>query len=234
MHGRPIDVEPARGRDIGNLLSSLQRMHLSIKSYQVKMTEYQSGLEQKIQQLAESQESLSEAQRLAQLGNRQWQLSDAPPGWSDEMRRIFSGVDKRAAPSLRHFLDCVDPRERIGIVAEFRELRKVPRSFASEHRIVAADGVIRTLFHRGASEADTTGQVARIYGTIQDITERKLAAEQIRRLALYDGLTGLPNRQFFKEVLDHAIARAKRSKENLAALFIDLDRFKREIGRAHV
>ena len=60
-----------------------------------------------------------------------------------------------------------------------------------------------------------------------DITERKQSEEKIRSLALYDGLTGLPNRTFYKELLVRAIAIAQRRRKPLATLFIDLDFFKR-------
>ncbi|EAZ89256.1 EAL domain-containing protein [Crocosphaera chwakensis] len=60
-----------------------------------------------------------------------------------------------------------------------------------------------------------------------DITDRKLAEEQLRYRALHDALTGLPNRTLLTERLDHAIQRVKRYPDKLfAVLFIDLDRFK--------
>jgi diguanylate cyclase (GGDEF)-like protein len=52
------------------------------------------------------------------------------------------------------------------------------------------------------------------------------AADQAFRLALYDGLTDLPNRKLFTDRLLHALARAKRDKTQVAVMFIDLDRFK--------
>lgn len=52
------------------------------------------------------------------------------------------------------------------------------------------------------------------------------AAEQAMRLALYDTLTGLPNRKLLEERMRLALARAKRDREHLALLFIDLDKFK--------
>ena len=61
---------------------------------------------------------------------------------------------------------------------------------------------------------------------IRDITERKQAEMQVRRLALYDGLTGLARRDFYAEQARKAIAQAHRFKEGLAVLFLDLDRFK--------
>ncbi|MEH6544760.1 MAG: EAL domain-containing protein [Porticoccaceae bacterium] len=61
----------------------------------------------------------------------------------------------------------------------------------------------------------------------QDITQRKKAEERMRYLAYYDPLTGLPNRQFFKEQLTLLIDMTKRAGTRLAVLFVDLDNFKR-------
>ena len=59
-----------------------------------------------------------------------------------------------------------------------------------------------------------------------DITERKAAEEQIRSLAYYDALTGLPNRILLQDRLAQALARASRHQDKVALLFLDLDRFK--------
>ncbi|SDI50544.1 sensor domain-containing protein [Pseudomonas panipatensis] len=56
--------------------------------------------------------------------------------------------------------------------------------------------------------------------------ERENARQRIRQLAFYDGLTGLPNRSLLQAKADQAIAAASRNDEQLAVLFIDLDRFK--------
>lgn len=52
------------------------------------------------------------------------------------------------------------------------------------------------------------------------------AADQAMRLALYDALTGLPNRKLFHERLNHAILKARRDHGKVGLLFIDLDKFK--------
>ena len=62
--------------------------------------------------------------------------------------------------------------------------------------------------------------------SLEDITERVVAHQQIRELAFYDPLTGLPNRRLVSDRLSQEMARAKRAQLRLALLFIDLDKFK--------
>ncbi len=68
--------------------------------------------------------------------------------------------------------------------------------------------------------------VTHYVATLTDITQRKLAAEEIERLAFYDPLTGLPNRRLLQDRLKPALAASHRSGKKGALLFIDLDNFK--------
>jgi diguanylate cyclase (GGDEF)-like protein/PAS domain S-box-containing protein len=73
---------------------------------------------------------------------------------------------------------------------------------------------------------DESGEPLYFVAQIQDISEQKLAAERLTDLTLHDALTGLANRVLFADRLAHAVERSRRSKERIAVLFIDLDRFK--------
>jgi diguanylate cyclase (GGDEF)-like protein/hemerythrin-like metal-binding protein/PAS domain S-box-containing protein len=70
------------------------------------------------------------------------------------------------------------------------------------------------------------GIVTHFVATYTDITQRKMAAEEIERLAYYDPLTGLPNRQLLQDRLKLALASSHRSGRKGSLLFIDLDNFK--------
>ncbi|MDP2693470.1 MAG: diguanylate cyclase [Gallionella sp.] len=70
------------------------------------------------------------------------------------------------------------------------------------------------------------GSIYALCGISTDITERKDIEEHMRRMAQYDGLTHLPNRALFGDRLQQALAAAKRDRNHLALMFLDLDKFK--------
>ncbi len=61
---------------------------------------------------------------------------------------------------------------------------------------------------------------------VEDISARKRAEERIQYLATHDGLTGLPNRAMFGQLLNLTVETSRRYERKFAVLFIDLDRFK--------
>ncbi|UXI69170.1 EAL domain-containing protein [Tahibacter amnicola] len=77
-----------------------------------------------------------------------------------------------------------------------------------------------------AEVRDAHGTRTHFVGVLSDITDRKRAEQELRYLANYDTLTGLPNRTLLGERLGHAIMRARRHGRRVAVLFLDLDRFK--------
>jgi diguanylate cyclase (GGDEF)-like protein/PAS domain S-box-containing protein len=88
------------------------------------------------------------------------------------------------------------------------------------------DGEIYPQWLNITAVTDTGGNVTNYVATFVDITHRKAAEDQIRRLAFYDSLTGLPNRRLLMDRLQHAMATSARSNQCGALLFIDLDHFK--------
>ncbi len=70
------------------------------------------------------------------------------------------------------------------------------------------------------------GQIINHILIITDITNRKIEEKKLKKLAFYDGLTGLPNRLLFYNRLQHTILKAVRNKEYIGVMFLDLDGFK--------
>jgi len=73
---------------------------------------------------------------------------------------------------------------------------------------------------------DKLGARTHFVAVVTDITDQKRAELELRYLANYDTLTGLPNRTLLAERLERAVARARRANSRVGVLFLDLDRFK--------
>jgi diguanylate cyclase (GGDEF)-like protein/PAS domain S-box-containing protein len=112
------------------------------------------------------------------------------------------------------------------IAGALKELFQANDAPASETARYESPQGQRTLSVSASAVRNRTGHPIAVVYTVQDITERKKAEEQIKYLAYYDSLTGLPNRTFYREILSRAVIYAKRHKLTMATLFIDLDSFK--------
>jgi len=73
---------------------------------------------------------------------------------------------------------------------------------------------------------DEAGNITHFFETGRDVTERVNELEHLRRLANYDSLTGLPNRNLFMDRIQHELSRAIRGGRQMALFFLDLDHFK--------
>ena len=117
-----------------------------------------------------------------------------------------------------------DDKERA--LAAYLAGRDSGAPFTFEYRLLARDGRVVWFRDSAVVVKDAEGRPAFIHGVMLDITEAKKAEEQLAFLAYHDPLTGLPNRAMFEELLELALARARRHDLAVAVLFLDLDEFK--------
>jgi diguanylate cyclase (GGDEF)-like protein/PAS domain S-box-containing protein len=182
--------------------------------------------EEALERLGKSERALAEAQRVAHLGSWEWDVAADRVTWSDELYRIF-GVEREAFDgTYESYLARIHPDDRELVEREIAAGLDGARSFRFEHRVVRADGEVRTVAGQGHVIADPVGRPAQMLGTAQDVTERRLAERKLEHQALHDPLTGLPNRLLFVDRLEHALTRARRPGSSLAVYFCDVDDFK--------
>jgi diguanylate cyclase (GGDEF)-like protein/PAS domain S-box-containing protein len=117
----------------------------------------------------------------------------------------------------------VHPRQMIEIRWELEQNSVV---HGVEIEIYCKDRTRQWVVANFRAARDTSGVIVLLEGTLEDITDRKVAEERVQFLAYYDALTGLPNRTLLQDRITTALAGARRRKEQIAVLFIDLDRFK--------
>ncbi|MEX8492762.1 EAL domain-containing protein [Sphaerotilus sp.] len=94
-------------------------------------------------------------------------------------------------------------------------------------RIVHRDGSQRWVSHVSRPVHGPGGDYLGQRISMRDITERKASETEIRQLAYYDALTGLPNRRMFIDRLSHTLATTERNQTHSALMLLDLDHFKK-------
>jgi len=122
-----------------------------------------------------------------------------------------------------HHQICVDPDTLTSLIRAAHDTGVVQ---GAEIEVYRKDGAKRWVIANMRVTRDAGGDIALCEGTIEDVTERKVAEERVQFLAYYDALTGLPNRTLLEDRIVNALSGARRRKEKVALLFLDLDRFK--------
>ena len=176
--------------------------------------------------LRASEARLALAQRIARLAHWEADAQGRFTPWSAEAYEVLGLPRETNVRTLQElgWLAIEDDRERVEVA--FDEALRRGTSFNLEFRIAGPGGEPRTLYVVVLAET-VTDLGLRFIGTVQDISERRRAEQQIHQLAYFDAVTGLPNRASIRSRLVQALALARRNDRALAVLSIDLDHFQR-------
>ncbi|MEA2659933.1 MAG: hypothetical protein QOF64_2539, partial [Candidatus Binatota bacterium] len=129
--------------------------------------------------LGESERKLEEAQRLAQVGYWDRDLDTGLISWSDETYRIY-GVPAGEILTLERIQEVIHSEDRpMMLAASSAALRGGPR-YDVEYRVIRPDGELRAVHSQADVMWEESGRPRRMFGTVQDITERKRAEEELR------------------------------------------------------
>ena len=175
--------------------------------------------------LRESEERYALAAGGMNGGLWDWNLQTGKVYYSPRWKELTGAADQ-IGDTPEEWWVRIFPRDHEVVNTELQAcLQGASERFEVEFRLRQADGTFRWVQASGMAQATSPGAPpVRIAGSMVDISARKLAEEQLQQGALYDALTGLPNRALFMDRLRRALKR--RGNHLVAVLFIDLDRFK--------
>lgn len=189
-----------------------------------------SNTSEQLHELQKSEARLGNAQRIARLGNWEWNIASGEIYWSDQLISMLGLRRGLHRFNYRSFLQAVPVEERSELRYWLREmLNSGSTGFSTgiNHTLCRWDGQPLNVQHQAEIFFDESGNASMMSGTVLDVSELKQAQEQILHLAQFDSLTGLANRSIFRQRVTLAMDQAERNGWLGAVLFLDLDNFKR-------
>ncbi len=178
--------------------------------------------------LRESEERYALALQGANDGIWDWNLETDEVYFSPRWKAMLGYHDAEIGSSVEEWLKRVHPADLQGLQAAIQcHVEGKTPHLECEYRILHKDDTYRWMLARGLAIRDESGQPHRMAGSQTDMTERKIAEQQLLHDVFHDALTGLPNRVVFLERVEQMIARAeRRDSYRFAVLFLDLNNFK--------
>jgi len=134
-------------------------------------------------ELRESEARLNEAQRIAQIGSWELDLITNTLHWSDEVYRMLNLDQEKFDATYEGFLENIHPDDREFVNNSYTDSVKNKTPYDVVHRFMLKDGTLKFVNERCETFYDDAGKAVRSIGTVQDITERKQAEEELRKLS---------------------------------------------------
>ena len=223
--------DPARPLLVGGLGSLLAM----VLTWSVDRNRRQVLAEQERQARQEEEARRELLQRLQKIASQvpgvvyQYKLrpdgSSCFPYASEGIRDIYRVTPEQVREDASAVFAVLHPDDHDAIVRAIQVSAETMAPWKQEYRVRFRDGTVNWLAGNATPEREADGSVL-WHGFITDVTERKLAEEEIHQLAFFDPLTRLPNRRLLLDRLRQACTTTAREGTHGALLFLDLDHFK--------
>ena len=185
-----------RGRDelsrLGHAFNAMAgRIQASYAALEQRIAERTHELEERKRAeaaLRKSEASLREAQRIARLGNWEWDVDLNQFYWSAEIYSIFGLAPKEFAGTYESFLGRVHPADRSKVEQSMQSSVGTGEPYSLEHRVIRPNGETRMVREQGEVVRDESGRPRRMVGTVQDVTEQKRIEAEFLRAQRMDGI----------------------------------------------
>lgn len=134
------------------------------------------------EKLQEEHRCLKEAQAVGRVGSFEWEVGSPVSQWSDELYRINGLAPQSDAATLQVSIQFVHPDDKQMVKKAKADSLKKPGRYGLMHRILLRNSEVRWINQQWESLANESGRVWKVRGVVQDITEQRLAEEELLRI----------------------------------------------------
>jgi len=133
------------------------------------------------QNLLKRQSQLSEAEAIAAMGHWHWRVGQDDIEWSSQIFEIYGVAREEFAPTLDKLNAMIHRRDIGRVIQIFQRAMIEQNNYGMDFRIKRPDGEVRYIYCEGRCELDEDGDVAALYGIMQDMTERILHEQDLKK-----------------------------------------------------
>lgn len=179
------------------------------------------------ERLRRSEQLMVDTQGVAHLGTWEWDIREPTAVWSEELYRIYGLTPETYTPTYENYLALVHPDDRQRVIDATNRVFHEHVPYSHDERVFRPDGSVRYLHTWAHPVLDDAGNLVRLLGVCQDITDRKLAEIDRERIqtelayrSAHDATTGLERYSVLQTRLDAMVADGA-----VSLLLVDIDGF---------